>query len=138
MKPTYLLDANVIIRLLRNDHPTHSAKAAALFKRATIGEIALEISAVTASEVVYVFKSFYKADRVSTADAMLGVLNLAGVSDANAPWLISALEMYRDTNVDASDCFLAAQAKHTGKSIVSFDRDFRKFTDVVTVLPDEV
>lgn len=91
MKPTYLLDANIIIRLLRNDHPAHSAKATELFKRAATGEIALEITAVTASEVVYVFKSLYKVERASTADAMLRVLNLPGVSDANAPWLASAL-----------------------------------------------
>lgn len=135
MKPTYLLDANIIIRLLRNDHAVHSAKATELFKRAATGEIALEITAVTASEVVYVFKSLYKAERARTADAVLRVLNLPGVSDANAPWLAVALELYRDTNVDAPDCFLAAQAKHAGKSIVSFDRDFRKFPDLTTISP---
>ncbi|MEI8088600.1 MAG: PIN domain-containing protein [Opitutaceae bacterium] len=133
MKPTYLLDANIIIRLLRNDHAVHSAKATELFKRAATGKIALEISAVTASEVVYVFNSLYKAERASTADAVLRVLNLPGVSDAHAPWLAAALELYRDTNVDAPDCFLAAQAKHAGKGIISFDRDFRKFPGVTTL-----
>ncbi len=93
----------------------------------------LEISAVTASEVVYVFKSLYKAERASTADAVLRVLNLPGVSDANAPWLAVALELYRDTNDDAPDCFLAAQAKHAGKGVISFDRDFRKFPGVTTL-----
>ena len=133
MKPTYLLDANIIIRLLRNDHAVHSAKAIELFKRAATGKIALEISAVTASEVVYVFKSLYKVECASTANAVLRVLNLPGVSDAHAPWLAVALELYRDTNVDAPDCFLAAQAKHAGKGIISFDRDFRKFPGVTTL-----
>jgi predicted nucleic acid-binding protein len=135
VKPTYLLDANIIIRLLRNDHAVHSVKATALFKRAATGEIALEITAVTAAEVVYVFQSLYKAERARTADAVLRVLGLPGVSDAHAPWLASALELYRDTHVDAPDCFLAAQAKHAGKSMVSFDRDFKKFPDVTTISP---
>ena len=81
------------------------------------------------------FKSLYKTERARTAEAVLRVLNLPGVSHANAPWLASALELYRDTNVDAPDCFLAAQAKHAGKSIVSFDRDFRKFPDITTISP---
>ena len=81
------------------------------------------------------FKSLYKVERASTANAVLRVLILPGVSDANAPWLAGALELYRDTNVDAPDCFLAAQAKHSGKSIIAFDRDFRKFSDVTTISP---
>ena len=79
------------------------------------------------------FNSLYKAERASTADAVLRVLNLPGVSDAHAPWLAAAFELYRDTNVDAPDCFLAAQAKHAGKGIISFDRDFRKFPGVTTL-----
>jgi predicted nucleic acid-binding protein len=89
----------------------------------------------TAAEVVCVFESLYKAERARTADAVLRVRGLPDVSDAHAPWLASALELYRDTQVDAPDCFLAAQAKHAGKSMVSFDRDFKKFPDVTTISP---
>ena len=127
MKPGYLVDAGVIIRMFRADHAQHSPQATALFKRAEAGEFRLEISDVTAAEVVGVLTSFYKVSRHDVANSLLRLLGNPGVVASDAPWLTRALESFRDLNVDATDCFLAAFATHQNKPLISFDRDYRKF-----------
>ncbi len=138
MKPAYVVDASVVIRMLRADHPQQSAQATALFKRAEAGEFTLEISDVTAAEIVWVLTSFYQVSRPDVAHALLKLLGNPGVVAANAPWLIQALESFRDINVDASDCFLAAFAVAQKRALISFDRDFRKFPGLQWRTPEKV
>lgn len=137
MKPVYVVDANVVIRMFRGDHPQHSPRATALFKRAESGEFTLEITDVTAAEVVWVLTSYYQVSRQDAATALLRLLGNSGVT-SNASWLMSALESFRDTKVDAADCFLAAFASKQHKPLVSFDRDFRKFSGLKWLTPDKV
>ncbi|MFA5265726.1 MAG: PIN domain-containing protein, partial [Opitutaceae bacterium] len=111
MKPVYVVDANVVTRMLRGDHPQHSPQAKELFKRAERGEFILEITDVTAAEIVWVLTSFYEVARQDIANSLLKLLGNPGVVASNASWLMAALESFRDSNVDATDCFIAAFAK---------------------------
>lgn len=138
MKPAYIVDASVVIRMLRADHPQQSAQATTLFKRAEAGEFTLEVSDVTAAEIVWVLTSFYKVPRQDVANALLKLLGNPGVVAVNAPWLIKALELFRDTHVDATDCFLAAYAVTQKRALISFDRDYRKFPGLQWRTPEKV
>ena len=138
MSAAYVVDASVILRMLRGDHPRHSPQATTFFKRAEAGEFILEVTDVTVAEVVWVLASFYKVPRPDVATSVLKLLGNPGVSAANAAWLRRALEMFRDVNVDATDCFLAAFAESENKPLVSFDRDYRKFPGVKWLTPDKV
>lgn len=138
MKPAYVVDASVVIRMLRADHPQQSAQATALFKRAEGGEFTLEISDVTAAEIVWVLTSFYKAPRQEVANALLKLLGNPGVVTAHPAWLMKALESFRDLNVDATDCFLAAFAVTQKRALISFDRDYRKFPGLQWRTPEKV
>lgn len=138
MKTVYLVDARVILRMLRGDDPQQSRQATTLFKRAEAGEFTLEITDVTAAEVVWVLTSFYKVPRPDVANSLLKLLGNSGVVASSAPWLTRALESFRDINVDATDCFLAAFAGNQTKPLISFDRDYRKFSGVQWLTPDKV
>ena len=48
-----LLDANVLIRFLADDHPQHSPKARRLIARAASGEISLWLTDLCVAEVVW-------------------------------------------------------------------------------------
>ncbi|MFA5264903.1 MAG: PIN domain-containing protein, partial [Opitutaceae bacterium] len=76
--------------------------------------------------------------RQDIANSLLKLLGNPGVVASNASWLMAALESFRDSNVDATDCFIAAFAKGQNKPLVSFDRDFRKFPDLKWLTPDKV
>lgn len=138
MKVSYLVDAGVVVRMLRGDHPQHSAEATVLFKRAEAGEYSLELTEVTVAEVVWVLSSFYKVARADAANSLLKLLSNPGVEAPDAPWLTAALEAFRDLNIDATDCFLAAKAIHRSKPVISFDRDFRKFAELNWLTPGRV
>ena len=74
------LDANVILRFLRNDDSKHSPAAARLFQKAAAGTVALFVSAVTINEVFFAFSSSYKLSHPQTAAKLLPFIR-AGVAE---------------------------------------------------------
>lgn len=137
-KKTLLIDANLILRLLRNDHAEHSKLARDLFTRATRGELVLHVSSYTIAEVAHVLRSGYKVSRTDSASALIKVINLSGVSLGAETWVLDGLQRYLATNVDIADCFLAAQSVALAKAVVSFDADLKKFRDITRLSPDQV
>ncbi|HEY2880942.1 MAG TPA: hypothetical protein VGJ15_00880, partial [Pirellulales bacterium] len=59
----YQLDANVLLRFLRNDHPRWSPRAARLIEQANRGDVELQVLSVTVAEVFYALKTSYKVSR---------------------------------------------------------------------------
>ena len=124
------LDANVILRFLRNDDPKQSPAAARLFQKAAAGKAALFVSAVTINEVFFAFASFYKLSVPRTAQKLLPFVRTGIAEFEHETPLLDALQRVIDENVDFGDAFLAATAVAQKDSVASFDRDFRKFKDV--------
>jgi predicted nucleic acid-binding protein len=125
-----LLDANVLIRFLRNDHPEHSAKACELIAMAEAGEVRLILLGPVLAEMVFVLASVYACDAAQVAGALLPFLHHRGVECPEAAILADALRRYASTRVDFMDCYVAAAAAARGVPVCSFDRDFRKFSDI--------
>lgn len=130
-----ILDANVIIRFLRADHKEHSAKATVLFEQAEQGSVRLVLHEVVVAEVIWVLTSFYECARKDVADTLLPLVRHGGIECENATVVCDALERYKKHNVDFMDCLLAAHSAKKGYAVSSFDRDFKKFKDVKTVVP---
>ena len=124
------LDANVILRFLRNDDPNQSPTAATLFQKAATGKAPLFVSAVTINEVFFAFTSFYKLSESETAKKLLPFVRTGIAEFEHEEALLDALQRVIAANVDFGDAFLAATAVAQKESVASFDRDFRKFKDV--------
>jgi predicted nucleic-acid-binding protein len=131
----YLIDTNVVLRFLRDDHKAHSPAAKALFERAAAGECTLVVTDLIIAEAVWVLVSFYKAKRVDVADALAGIINQPGIECAGQPMILDALERFRATKLDFADCYLIARSATTGHAIASFDSDFGKIKGVRWVRP---
>ncbi|MDL5045821.1 PIN domain-containing protein [Oscillatoria amoena NRMC-F 0135] len=138
MKPSYCLDANVVIRFLLNDHPEHSPLAKKVFDLAAIGKIKLHIPHMIIAEVVWVLGSHYKIPREALVGKLLGLIHLKGVAVPEPPAIISALEQFARVNVDFVDCYLAAVAQADELKVLSFDADFGKLPGIGAVHPSEV
>ena len=67
MSPRFHLDANVVLRFLRNDDPLQSPAAARLFESAKAKKLRLAISAVTVAETFYVLARVYKHTKPDAA-----------------------------------------------------------------------
>lgn len=135
---TYLLDANVILRFLRQDHPDMGAAARALFQAAGRGEVCLLLDDAIVAEVVYVLQGPYKQERSAIAAALLALVRRAPAVRPlrSAAVLEDALGRYRDhAGVDFADALLAALAAERGVPVASFDRDLDRFADVTRFDP---
>ncbi len=113
-----LIDANVILRYLLDDHEVMSVQA-----RQTIVAGAVTTVEVLA-EVVYVLKGVYGADREEIA-VWLGAFLDEVVLDAK-PAIHYALRVYGETSLDFVDCVLLGYHRILGREILTFDRKLNR------------
>jgi predicted nucleic acid-binding protein len=124
------LDANVVLRFLRDDDAKQSPAARRLIGEASEAKVALVLSAVTVTEIFYALRAAYKLPRAEVV-ALLDALVRSGVFEVEHELrLLDALGRVRTANVDFGDAWLAATAKEAGEAVASFDEDFAKFADV--------
>ena len=135
MTPRYHLDANVVLRFLRNDDPVQSPAAKRFFAEARSGHARLLISAVTVAEIFYVLARVYKHARADAAAKLIPLIQSDALEVENRQRVIDALQRVAKGDVDFGDGYLAATAAARGDKVASFDRDLQAFSDVVTVVP---
>lgn len=121
---TYLVDTNILLRFLRNDHPVMSRASRELFETARDGGVKLDIPLIAIAECFHTLRSFYKVERIAAAAEVIKIINAPGVRLSGPLWLRDAVEFYATNNVSFGDSCIAAEARGDGKLIASFDRDF--------------
>ena len=124
------LDANVILRFLRNDEPKQAATAAKLFQKAATGKVSLLVTAVTVNEVFFALTSFYKLSQAEAAKVLLPLIRSGAIAFEQERCLLDSLNRVVAQGVDFGDAYLAASAAESGDQVASFDRDLRRFTDI--------
>ncbi len=135
MTSCYHLDANVVLRFLRNDDPRQSPAAAKLFASAKSGRIRLAISAVTVAEIFYVLARVYKHPRADAAGRLIPLIQSNVLEVEHRRRILDALRRVSAANVDFGDGYLAATAVEQGDKVASFDGDLQAFTDLTTMVP---
>ena len=135
MTPRYHLDANVVLRFLRNDDPSQSPASAKLFASANAGKIHLSLSTVTVAEIFYVLARAYRHTRADAASKLIPLLQSAVLTVENRRRVLDALKRVAAANVDFGDAYLAATAAEQGDKVASFDHDLQVFTDITTIVP---
>ncbi len=117
-----VIDSNVILRYVLNDHPDLSAKAGALFAAVESGTAEVTCNPVTLSEVVWVLGSYYKVPRNEIADGLSVILKQTGVHVPDKDLYLTALALFASTVPHFGDACCCAEAllDHGGR-LVSFD-----------------
>ena len=129
MSKRRLVDTNLIVRYLVQDHEKHAKAAGKLFDACDRGDVVIVVLPAVLAECVFVLESFYEHPRGDIASALGRLLSSPGV-EIDAAIHLDALDRYRKTKVHFVDCLIAATAATEDMSVASFDQDFRKFTDV--------
>lgn len=130
------LDANIVLRFLRNDHPVHSPAARRLFETAQAEGSLVVLSPVTVAEIFNVLTRVYKYSTPDACSKLLPLLQSSLVTMDNCDCVLDALARAANANVDFGDAYLAACAAAHGEMVASFDSDFRRFGDVKTIVPE--
>jgi len=135
-EPTrYLVDTNILLRLLSGQPAAQAAAAKNLFVKAAAGVVVLDISPVIVAEVFDTLRSFYGVDSRVAAEKLSALLQQRGVKLRDGTQVLSALERLRTAKVGFADAFLAAGAAEEMVPVASFDRDFDKFKGVTRYEP---
>jgi predicted nucleic acid-binding protein len=124
-----LVDTNLIVRYLVQDHEKHAKAAGKLFDACDRGDVVIVVLPAVLAECVFVLQSFYEHPRGDIASALGRLISSPGV-EIDAAIHLDALDRYRKTKVHFVDCLIAATAATEDIPVASFDQDFRKFTDV--------
>ena len=129
MSKRRLVDTNLIVRYLVQDHEKHAKAAGKLFDACDRGDVVIVVLPAVLVECVFVLESFYEHPRGDIASALGRLISSPGV-EIDAAIHLDALDRYRKTKVHFVDCLIAATAATENMPVASFDQDFRKFTDV--------
>jgi len=125
-----LVDTNLIVRYLVQDHERHAKAAGKLFDACDRGDVVIVVLPAVLAECVFVLESFYGHPRGDISSVLGRLISSPGVEISGVTTHHNALERYRKTEVHFVDCLLAATAAAEDTPVATFDQDFRKFADV--------
>jgi predicted nucleic-acid-binding protein len=125
-----LVDTNLIVRYLVNDHEKHARAAAKLFDACDRSDVVVVVLPVVLAECVFVLESFYRHPRADIASALGRLISSPGVEISEVAVHLDALRRYARTKVHFVDCLIAAQAAAKDVAVSTFDQYFRRFADV--------
>ena len=130
MSKRRLVDTNLIVRYLVQDHERHAKAAGKLFDACDRGNVVIVVLPAVLAECVFVLESFYEHRRGDIASALGRLISSPGVEITGPAIHLDALARYRKTRVHFVDSLIAATAAAENTPVASFDQDFRKFTDI--------
>ena len=116
-----LIDANVILRYLLNDHETMSQEA-----RNVILSGATTTTEVLA-EVVYVLMGVYKSERAEVSEWITCFLDDIVFDKKDS--LLYALRVFRETSLDFVDCVLIGYNRVLRQPVFSFDKKLNRLLE---------
>ena len=121
----HLVDTNIILRFLLNDHQEHSPSATRFMIDVSRGVTKAEILDFILLECIYVLEKYYEIPRSEIAHRLSQIINFQGIGNSNKATLLNALFNYKKFKIDFADCLMAAYSS-TNRVVVSFDKDFNK------------
>ena len=124
-RASYLLDTNLIVRLVVGDPPNGPAVAdrvVRLFDAAAAGEHGLVATPVVVAESLFVLTSFYRSPRPDAALAVRRVLGLKGVRVREAGAVAAALDLFAARpKLHFVDAYLLSLAAAEGAGLATAD-----------------
>ena len=120
-----IVDANIILRYLLNDHDELSTKATNIIED---NDVFLPKEII--SEVVYVLKKVYKVKNDEICYTLLDLFKYKNILVDDFEILEEALLLFSRKNIDFVDTLLYAYNKVKGYQIFTFDKKLKKLIEV--------
>jgi uncharacterized protein len=131
------VETNIFLRHLRQDHADFSPRATALLRRSEDGSLKVRTADTVIFETVFTLERFYKQSKAAIRDTFLPLIELPGIVLPGKRRFRKVFACYIDKNVSFADAYHAVliETLRLGQ-IISFDRDFNRFTTVTRVEQD--
>lgn len=116
-----IVDANMILRYLLNDHKSHFIKSKEIIEHRKI-YIPMEVLA----EVVYVLEKIYEIPSGRISYTLTELLAYQNISTADKAVSYESLNIYKNENIDFVDSLLVSYHRVNHHQIHSFDKKVNK------------
>lgn len=118
-----LVDANILLRWLLDDHPEQSRQAEAIISKAAPSS--LVVADIILAEVTYVLrgKSYIRAQIV---EALNSVTDNPSFTYDNPELTRTIIAHYAETSLDFADCYLLARNQRQNTTVHTFDKQLAK------------
>jgi predicted nucleic acid-binding protein len=136
-RSTIVIDTNVILRHVLNDHDDHSPRAAALFLQVRRGEQSVFCPDTAIFEAIHILHGRARAPRKKAAAALLMLIELPSFHMEHKLAVDAALEFWAEQPaLDYADCYHLALTKELGMTqICTFDRKMDRYPGVNRIEP---
>lgn len=135
----YLVDTNVLLRLLTEDDAGQTPAAKLFFESVVAGKAKAYLTVATLLELVWTLESYFQVPRRQVAEKLDLVLNTPNLAVENQVLVERCVEYYRSSKADFADCYNASFAAIKGDgSVLSYDRHFDKLEGVRRVEPGAI
>jgi uncharacterized protein len=127
-----LLDTNVILRPLLDDHPDHSPRSHRLFAAIEAGTNPVQITETIVFEAAFTLERFYRVPRNEIRDALDVLIQLPGIALTGKRSYRRVFDLWvEQPRLSFADCYHAAIVERLGlPGIISFDRGFDQLASV--------
>lgn len=126
MKSTIIIDTNILLRYLRNDHPILSIKAKKIFEKAYKNDVNIYLDEVVLAETIWVFSSYYKTPKSLIVSKLLEQLYFDWIINPRKKLMLKALGLFGKTNLSYIDCWIFSVNQSLKTSLETFDNDLKK------------
>lgn len=131
-----LLDANIFLRHLGQDHPDHSPRATIYFQRIENGELRARTTKFVIFETVFTLERTYQVPRAQIQAQLLALIDLPGLVLPGKRRPHRAFQLYVAHNVSFVDAYNAAVVQELKLGpIVSFDRGYDRLPGITRIEP---
>lgn len=117
-----LIDTNILLRYVLQDHPELSPKASQIIADNTVTCLNSVIY-----EAIHVMQNVYNIDRLSVADELLALFADDIMESDDKALSLKALTIFKDTKMDFMDCLLLAYNLLYQYPIFSFDKKVNNY-----------
>ncbi|MCD5406813.1 MAG: PIN domain-containing protein [Desulfotomaculum sp.] len=123
MLVTLGLDTNIIIYYLTGQPKEKHNQCLNLIKKAEKGELRLQVLAINFWEAVWVLEKYYENPKDQIARILTLFLQLPGMECSQKEILISALNLWKQAEIDFADAYIIKTYQHLKiKTVCSYDR----------------
>lgn len=120
-----IIDTNLIVKYLVNDHQTHYETAKSFFDLVRLGEIQGILEQSVFTETIFVLNNIYKITRDKITEILSELIEYKGIYVYEKEVLIKALSIYRKTNLHILDSIIIAKSILQNLEIESFDKELQ-------------
>ena len=100
------------------------------------GEIGLIVPTIVIAECCWLLKSFYKFEKQLITEQLMNILEVNNI-DPEEEFVVEALTLYADKNVDFADALLSVKSRKNTPVLTWDKKDFKKL-NCEYYIPDEI